>query len=276
MVKIDSHQHFWQYHPVNHQWISDEMSVLKQDFLPGQLSDLLTIHGFEGTVAVQADQSEAETEFLLNLAKQYPFIKGVVGWVDLQASDVEQRLEYFQRYPKLKGFRHVVQSEPDDSFLLREAFLGGVAKLARYHYTYDILIYPRQLPATLLFVNQFPDQKFVVDHIAKPNIKAGDFEKWGELMQELSQYPNVWCKVSGMVTEADWRQWTPADFERYIEHVFSCFGPERIMFGSDWPVCLLAASYSQVVEIFDTFTSGLPWEAQNKVWGGNARSFYQL
>ena len=244
--------------------------------MPAQLFDLLTEHDISGSVAVQADQSEAETGFLLDLAEQHSFINGVVGWIDLQSSKLDQRLEYYSQFPKLKGFRHVVQDEPDDSFLLRDAFIDGVSKLAEYQYTYDILVYSRQLPAALAFVKQLPDQKFVVDHIAKPNIKGGEFEPWAESMQVLSQYPNVCCKVSGMVTEADWYQWTYSHLEKYLDHIFDCYGPERIMFGSDWPVCLLAGSYTQITEIFETFVSGLSAEDRNKMWGGNAKRFYRL
>ncbi len=276
MLKIDSHQHFWHYHAQTHQWIDDRMSLLRRDFTPEQLSQLLAAHNIEGSVAVQVDQSESETEFLLQLADRHDFIKGVVGWIDFQSPKIDRRLEHFTRFPKLKGFRHIVQSEPDDSFLLRDAFMNGIAQLSKYHYTYDILIYPRQLPATLMFVNQFPQQKFVVDHLAKPNIKDAEFESWAELIQELAQYPNVYCKVSGMVTEADWQRWNYSNLEKYLEHVFSCFGTDRIMYGSDWPVCLLAASYAQVAEVFHTFVKGLHPETQDQLWGGNAVNFYQL
>ena len=276
MRKVDSHQHFWHYNPTKHQWINQQMAVLKQDFLPPQLADLLASKNIEGSIAVQADQSEAETEFLLKLADKFTFIKGVVGWIDLQSPELEQRLDYYSRFPKLKGFRHIVQDEPDDFFLLRDRFMNGVSKLAQYHYTYDILIYARQLPATLKFVNQFPEQPFVLDHIGKPNIKDDDWDAWADLIEELAQNSNLWCKVSGMVTEADWHQWSYTHLEKYLDHILQCFGPERIMFGSDWPVCLLAASYAQVVEVFDSFVNGLSAEAQLMMWGGNASSFYQL
>jgi L-fuconolactonase len=200
----------------------------------------------------------------------------VVGWVDLQSPELAERLEYFSQYPKLRGFRHIVQSEPDDSFLLRDSFLKGISKLAKYHYTYDILIYPRQLQATLLFVKQFPDQKFVVDHIAKPNIKDGQFQPWAELIEQLAQYPNVWCKVSGIVTEADWINWSYHNLKPYLDHALSCFDPERIMFGSDWPVCLLAGSYEQIKALFETSISHFTDTQQNQMWGQNAADFYGL
>lgn len=276
MVRIDSHQHFWEYHVDKHAWIDDDMAVLKKDYLPPELDKILQNQRIDGSIAVQADQSEDETLFLLGLAVKFDFIKGVVGWVDLQSPNVTERLDHFSKYSKLKGFRHVVQSEPDDSFLLRDSFMKGISELEKYRYTYDILIYPRQLQATLLFIKEFPNQKFVVDHIAKPDIKAGRFEQWAELMKELATYPNVWCKVSGMVTEADWKSWTYEDLLPYLKQIFDCFGPERIMFGSDWPVCLLAASYRQVKEIFDTIASDLPIEQQKLVWGGNAIEFYNL
>ncbi len=276
MVRLDSHQHFWRYNPVKYSWIDDNMSVLKRDYLPAELGKLLQEHQVNGSIAVQADQSEDETLFLLNLSNKFDFIKGVVGWIDLQSPALEERLDYFSTYSKLKGFRHIVQSEPDDSFLLRDTFMKGISQLEKLGYTYDILIYPRQLQSTLLFVKQFPNQKFVVDHIAKPDIKGGRFEQWAESITELSSYPNVFCKVSGMVTEADWKNWTYEDLVPYLKHIFDSFGPERIMFGSDWPVCLLAASYHQVKEIFDTVVSDLPLEQQKLVWGGNAIRFYNL
>lgn len=252
------------------------MSVLKKDFLPLQLRQLLDDQGIDGSVAVQADQSESETKFLLELANLHEFIKAVVGWVDLQGPDLEERLHYFSQYPKLKGFRHVVQDEPDDSFLLRSSFLKGIAQLEKYGFTYDILIYPQQLQATLSFVKQFPKQKFVIDHIAKPLIGAQQFQPWADLIEQIAQFDNVWCKISGMITEADWRRWQPEDLQSYIDHVFQCFGYQRIMFGSDWPVCLLAGSYQQVVEIFEQAVDRYNEEQQKLLWGGNAAKFYNL
>lgn len=276
MLKIDAHQHFWNYHEATHQWINDEMSVLKRDFLPPELEQLLTSANVNGSVAVQAHQSEDETLFLLDLAENFNFIKGVVGWVDFQSPELEERLNYFSQYSKLKGFRHVVQDEPDDSFLLRDALMKGVSLLSKHQFTYDILIYPRQLQATILFVKQFPDQKFVVDHIAKPNIKKGESKSWSKLIAELAGCPNVWCKVSGMVTEADWEHWTYQDMQPYLEHVFDSFGPERVMFGSDWPVCLLAGEYKQVKALFESSISRFSDSQQTQMWGSNAVDFYGL
>ncbi len=275
-MKIDAHQHFWHYSPLTHPWISDRMSVLKRDFLPRDLSALLDNQDIAGSVAVQAAQSEQETLFLLTLADKYPSIKGVVGWVDLQLPRVEERLEYFSRYPLLKGFRHIVQDEPDNNFLLRDSFLNGLSRLHRYNYTYDILIYPRQLPAAIALVAQLPEQKFVLDHIAKPPIKAGEFEPWALQIEQLAQNQNVCCKVSGLITEADWDHWEQADLQIYLEHIAVCFGFDRIMFGSDWPVCLLAGSYHQVAEVFNSFVNDLSDRQKALAWGGNAMNFYGL
>ena len=245
------------------------MDVLKHDFLPQQLSQLLDKQDINGSVAVQADQSESETLFLLELADQHEFIKAVVGWVDLQGPDLEERLHYYSQFPKLKGFRHLVQDEPDDSFLLRNSFLKGIAQLEKYGFTYDILIYPRQLQATLSFVKQFPNQKFVIDHIAKPLIGAQQFQPWADLIAQIAQFENVWCKISGMITEADWHHWQTVDLKPYIDHAFQCFGYQRIMFGSDWPVCLLAGSYQQVAKIFEQAVDRYNEEQKALLWGWN-------
>ena len=276
MKKLDAHQHFWRYHPSNHSWITDEMAVLKRNFMPGDLFRELIAHSIEGSVAVQADQSEEETLFLLDLSEKFEFISGVVGWIDLRSDNISERLEYFAQFPKLKGFRHVVQDEPDDRFLLGDAFMRGIELLSNYNYTYDILIYPRQLDPALQLVRNFPEQKFVVDHIAKPCIREGAYEAWAGSIAEIGQCHNVWCKVSGLVTEADWYNWTQDTFKRYLDHVFNSFGTERIMFGSDWPVCLLAASYAQVKGIFGSYVDGFSLNEQENVWSRNAKKFYGI
>lgn len=273
-MRIDSHQHFWRYNAARDTWITDEMSVLKRDFLPRDLLPVLEANGLDGCVAVQADQSEQETRFLLDLAEQHSEIIGVVGWVDLCAPDVADRLAHFSQFPRLCGFRHVVQAEPDDRFMLRDDFQRGIAELHPFGFTYDILIYPRQLPAAIELVSRFPRQMFVVDHIAKPPIRSGELQPWSERMTELARHPNVHCKVSGMVTEADWYNWKPEHFRIYLDVVFTTFGPSRLMFGSDWPVCLLAASYREVKELLFSYTSVLP-QAQEKIFGLNAKEFYQ-
>ena len=206
-MKIDSHQHFWKYHPVKDAWINEDMKVIQRDFLPADLLPLLEAKYIDGCVSVQADQSEEETHFLLQLAKENDFIKGVVGWIDLRAENLEARLEYFSQYKKLKGFRHIVQGEPEVDFLLREDFCTGISKLAKYNFTYDLLIFPKHLPYATALVKRFPQQSFVIDHLAKPDFKQIDFAVWEKEIREIAACPNVMCKVSGLVTEADWNNW---------------------------------------------------------------------
>lgn len=275
-MKIDSHQHFWQYEPVKDAWITDEMKILQRDFMPEDLQPLLQQQDFDGCIAVQADQSEHETFFLLELAEKFSFIKGVVGWVDLCAANITDRLEYFSTFPLLKGFRHIVQAEPQDDFLLRKDFCRGISLLQQFDLTYDILIHPRHLQYANEFVRRFPNQPFVIDHLAKPFIRQGIFEDWKQQMQLIAQNPNVSCKLSGLVTEADWQNWKPDDFKIYIEVVLESFDADRVMFGSDWPVCLLAASYVQVCELIEQHTTHLSSNEKQKLWGLNAQRFYHL
>ena len=276
LMRIDAHQHFWKYHPQKHAWINDEMTVLKRNFLPTDLQKIYQANGIDACVAVQADQSEEETEFLLQLAYQNDFIKGVVGWVDLRAKDIEQRLSQYTRFPKLKGFRHVVQSEPDPNFMLGEAFQHGLSLLLTYNFTYDILIFPTQLEAAIKTVQNFPNQKFVLDHIAKPYIKIGKIEEWEKHISQLAGYPNVYCKISGMVTEADWQNWQQSDFVPYLDVVFEAFGTDRLMFGSDWPVCLLGGAYTEIKGILEQYIAKRSQEDSAKIFGENASAFYGL
>lgn len=273
---IDSHQHFWHYEPVKHAWIDDDMAVIRKDFMPSDLEIVYKEHGVDGCVAVQADQKFAETEFLLNLASRHDFIKGVVGWVDLRSPTIEATLEAYEQHEKLKGFRHVVQGEADPNFLLRPQFLIGISLLKKFNFTYDILIFPHQLGATLEFVKQFPNQKFVIDHIAKPYIKDGFYDGWAVLMKEIAKYEHVTCKFSGMITEADYKEWTSEQIKPYMELVLEAFGPERIMFGSDWPVCLVAGNYSKVKNLVTDFISKLSPNEQAQIMGTNAINFYNL
>lgn len=275
-MNIDAHQHFWCYDPIRDGWITDEMSVIRRDFMPADLLSELSRNQIDGCVAVQADQSEAETLFLLDLAAKHEEIKGVVGWVNLCASDLPDRLKYFSQFEKLCGFRHVAQSEPDDRFLARKDFGIGIQCLKQFGYTYDILIYPRQLSSAIELVEKFPEQRFVVDHLAKPSIRTKEISSWAKQIRTIAENLNVYCKVSGLITEADWKNWRVADFEPYIDVVFEAFGPDRIMFGSDWPVCLLAGSYEQVKNLVAQYVHNLPVEQQKKVFGLNAISFYGL
>ena len=274
-MKLDSHQHFWKYSPQQHNWIDDSMVSLKRDFLPNDLEPHLIENKIEACVVVQADQSEKETEFLLELATQYEFIKGVVGWVDLRAKNVEERLQFYSQNQNFKGVRHIVQSEKQD-FLLDPAFQNGIGKLGNLNLTYDLLIYSHQIEAAIKLVSQFPNQKFVLDHLAKPNIKNGKIDPWKNQIQRMAQFSNVSCKISGMVTEADHTQWKPSDFIPYLDIVFDAFGENRILFGSDWPVCLLAASYQEVYQLITDYTANFSLEQRDKLFGANAERFYNI
>lgn len=252
------------------------MTALRRDFLPEHLNADLTANHIGGCVAIQADQTELETMFLLELAREHKFILGVVGWVDLRSELLLARLEYFSQFPALRGFRHIAQAESDDRFLARPDFLRGISRLRQFGFTYDILIYPRQLPAAVELVSRFPAQKFALDHIAKPKIKAKEIAEWERDLRRLAAHRNVECKLSGMVTEADWKAWRSADFRPYLDVVFDCFGTDRLMFGSDWPVCLLAGNYAQVKNLICEYTANLPQREKEEIFGGNAARFYGL
>lgn len=275
-MRLDSHQHFWKYNPVRDSWINDEMSVIRRDFYPQDLNPLLSQNKIDGCVSVQADQSEEETMFLLEQAEKNSIIKGVVGWVDLRSPAVEDRLQYFSQFKKIKGFRHIVQAEPDDEFLLRKYFCNGIKALKQFNFTYDILIYPKQLNAAIEFVSRFPDQPFVIDHLAKPFIKEGRMDNWEKAMTTLAGFENVFCKISGMVTEANWNTWKQSDFKPYLDLVFEKFGTKRVMYGSDWPVCLVAASYKSQLSIVENYLASFSESEKNEVMGGNAKRIYQL
>lgn len=274
-MTIDSHVHFWKYDKVRDAWITNEMKMLKQDHLPAHLLPTLKRNDVDGCIAVQAGQSEYETHFLVELSKTHPEIKGVVGWVDLQNKNVGERLQFFSQYNIIKGYRHVVQSEPDD-FLLRADFLNGIKALAAYQYTYDILIYHHQLRSALEFVSKFPHQKFVIDHCAKPDIGKKDIDEWKILIKEMARQRNVYCKLSGLFTETKWKQWSAGDFYPYLDVVFEAFGTDRLMFGSDWPVMLLSGIYVQWKSLLEKYMENFVEEDRLKVFGENAVEFYNL
>ena len=274
-MRIDSHQHFWKFDPVRHAWIDSSMQNIAKDFLPEDLKPLLETNLMDGCIAVQADQSETETEFLLRLAEENSFIKGVVGWVDLSAEDLSQRLEVFSKNTLFKGVRHVLQAEKE-GFMLQDPFLRGISELKNFSLTYDILIYPNQLEEARVLIEKNPDQPFVLDHLAKPYIKQQKIKNWASDMKEFARHKNVYCKLSGMVTEADWNHWQFENFKKYLSVAFDTFGSDRLMFGSDWPVCLLAGSYEHVVKIIDLFIENLEQEEKNNIMGRNACNFYNL
>jgi L-fuconolactonase len=273
---LDSHQHFWRYDSQRHSWITDDMAVIRRDFLPEDLHPLYTSNGIEGCIAVQAEQSEAENDFLIGLAKEHSFIKGVIGWVDLKSPTVRESLEKYAAFPIMKGVRHIVQGEPDPNFLLRTDFKNGIRQLADFDHTYDILVLPHQLGAVLEFVRAFPEQRFVLDHIGKPYIKDGFYDGWATLMKAIGSCENVSCKISGMVTEADFGNWTMEQLKPYVELVLESFGAERTMYGSDWPVCLVAADYDRVLQIAKTFAGALSKSEQELFWYKNAATFYKI
>lgn len=276
MLRIDSHQHFWKFDPVRDAWITEEMGAIRRDFLPEDLGPIFRAHNIDGCVAVQADQSATENDFLLSLAAEYDWIKGVVGWVDFESPDVADQLTRYAGIGKMKGFRHILQGEPQRDFMLRPAFLKGIAALADFGFSYDILIFPDQLEFAETFVRKFPGQRFVVDHLAKPYIRDKKLDPWRRDMQRLAAFDNVSCKISGMVTEANWQSWKKEDFTPYLDVVVSAFGTDRLLFGSDWPVCLVAAGYPEALEIVAGYFSALSENEQNKIFGGNAIKFYNL
>jgi L-fuconolactonase len=275
-MRIDAHQHFWKFDPVRDSWITDDMSVLRRDFLPGDLLPLLQQNNFDGCVAVQADQSEEETRFLADFARENAFIKGVVGWVDLQADNIEERLKHFKQYEVVKGFRHILQGEKQKDLMLHARYKKGIALLEQFNFTYDILIFPDQLKFANQLVRSFPHQKFIIDHLAKPYIKTKQIEEWKKEILQIAQYENLYCKISGLITEADWHSWKTEDFIPYLDVVVEAFGSNRILFGSDWPVSLLAGSYEKVVSVVTDYFACFSKGEQDRFFGENAIQFYNL
>lgn len=275
-MRIDSHQHFWLYQPEKDAWITDEMSAIQRNFLPNDISGTMKQLGFDAVVAVQADQSPRETEFLLELSQVYALIKGIVGWVDLRSDKLEEELQHYAKYPVIKGFRHIVEGEDDPDFLHRDDFLRGISALTKYGYTYDLLIRPRHYDSTLKCVAANLKQAFVLDHIAKPPIKSREFTVWADFISDLASYDNVHCKISGLGTEADWVHWKLDHFTEYLDHVIDCFGKDRLMFGSDWPVCLLAGTYEDAMRIVEHRLGSFNEEELKGFWGDNAVKFYGL
>lgn len=275
-MRVDAHQHFWKYNPAEYEWIDDSMAAIRRDFLPEDLEPQLERNEFQGSIAVQTRQTLEETRWLLELADRSSKILGVVGWVDLRSHDLRSQLGEFTRNSKLVGIRHIVQSESDDRFLLRQDFLRGIALLEEFDLAYDILIYTKHLPVAAEFVERFPKQRFVLDHLAKPAIKIQEVESWAAGIRRLAAFPNVFCKLSGLVTEADWQGWKPEDITPYLDIAFATFGASRLMIGSDWPVCLVAGSYGRTMDVVKKYLQGHPAETREAVLGGNARRFWRL
>jgi L-fuconolactonase len=273
---LDSHLHFWNYELPKHDWIDDEMSAIRRDFMPADLRPILSANGIDGCIAIQAEQTLAETDFLLSIAAETDFVKGVVGWIDLRAESLEETLERYTHQPLLKGFRHVVQGEPDPFFLLQPNFLRGIDLIGQKGYSYDVLIFPHQLVSALELVKLFPNYKFVIDHLAKPYAKAGYYTGWAAGMAAIAKFPNVYCKLSGLITEANYKSWTAEALLPYLRHALEVFGPERCMFGSDWPVCRVAGDYGRVKALVETLLQEYSPADRKAVFGENCAEFYSL
>jgi L-fuconolactonase len=278
VMRIDAHQHFWRFDAAEYGWIDDSMSILRRDFLPPESAREMAAAGCDACVAVQARQTLDETRFLLALADAHPSIAGVVGWIDLQAGvrGVWAQIESFGSHPKLVGLRHIVQSEADDRFLVRPQVLEGLAILADFDLAFDLLVYRRHLRVAAECVARFPSHRFVLDHLAKPNIRDGEIDAWERDIRALAAHPNVFAKLSGLITEADWRHWTRDQIRPYLDVAFDAFGWERLMIGSDWPVCLVAGSYERATALVVDYTAARPVHEQQAVLGGNAQRFWRL
>ena len=273
--RIDAHHHLWRYSAAEYGWIDDSMSVLRRDFLPDNLVTVMTQGGVDGAVTVQARQTLEETRWLLELADGCPAIRGVVGWAPIAGEDFPGVMEEFADREKLKGLRYVIQGEKDENYILREDFNSGIRAMLGSGLVYDILIYERHLPQTIEFVDEHPEQVFVLDHVAKPMIREGLLEPWAARMRELGKRENVWCKVSGMVTEADWAAWTPEGLRPYLDVVVEAFGVGRLMEGSDWPVCLVACEYGRWFEVLRKYFAGFSETERDAVFGGTATEVYR-
>jgi L-fuconolactonase len=275
-TRIDAHHHFWRYDPLEYEWISNEMSAIQHDFLPADLKQQIEATGIDGVIPVQARQTVEETRWLLSFASQADFIRGVVGWAPLTTYELEETLAEMAQNPKLRGVRHVLQGEPDELYMLRGDFNRGVRLLKHFKLTYDILIYERQLPQTIEFVDFHPNQVFVVDHLAKPRVRENELSPWRENIRELARRANVYCKISGLATEADHHAWTIPQLLPYIETVLEAFGPKRCMFGSDWPVCLVAIPYQEWVDLVNAVVDNFSETEQAQFWSGTAQEAYAL
>jgi len=275
-MRLDAHQHFWRYNPREHVWMTAAMDALRRDFLPDDLEPLLQQAEVDGTIAVQARQNVRETAWLLSVADATSFVKGVVGWVDLRSPRAEEQLEFYGRHAALRGIRHVVHDEPDDQFIVGPDFLRGLGLLGEFNLTYDLLLFPRHLPYACEVAERFPHQTFILDHIAKPPINDRTLTPWDRDIERLAAYPNVYCKVSGLVTEAAWGRWTPQDFAPYLDCVFACFGPRRVMFGSDWPVCTLSADYTTVRRLVTDYIQRFLPEVREDILGHTAARCYGI
>lgn len=274
-MRIDAHQHFWKYDSERFEWITDDMAELRRDFLPEDLYPILQNSQIDGCIAVQAEEHLLETEFLLELSDSHPWIMGVVGWVELAQDNLDELLDAWSSNSKLLGFREVLQSK-DPEYMLRKDFIRGIRKIGQRGYTYDLLTYPHQLSAALKLVDSCPNQGFVIDHLSKPDIKVGDWKAWKKSLQPFGERELVCAKVSGLVTEADWKKWNSSDLFPYLEIALEIFGPKRLLFGSDWPVCLAAGDYQEVIGVIESFSDQLSGNEKDALFGENAQEFYKI
>ena len=274
-MRIDAHQHFWKYYSERFEWITDDMAELRRDFLPEDLYPILRTAQIDGCIAVQAEEHLRETGFLLELSDSHPWILGVVGWVELAQDNLDELLDAWSSNSKLLGFREVLQSK-DPEYMLRKDFIRGIRKIGQRGYTYDLLTYPHQLSAALKLVDSCPNQGFVIDHLSKPDIKAGDWKAWKKSLQPFGERELVCAKVSGLVTEADWKNWNSSDLFPYLEIALEIFGPKRLLFGSDWPVCLAAGDYQEVIGVIESFADQLSGDEKDALFGENAQEFYKI
>jgi L-fuconolactonase len=279
-MRIDAHQHFWDISRLTYPWMPSDPSPLRRNYLPSDLKPILETHRFEGSIVVQAHHSLDETRWLLELARDNEFIKGVVAWVDLTDPQVGKTLDELQRDPHFKGVRHLVHDESDPRWLLRADVLQGLAALEERGIPYDLLLRPVHLPLVPELAGKLPGLPMVIDHIAKPSIAmgiaTGEFDRWARLMEAVFPIPNLCCKLSGMITEAAWHNWSPSDLRPYVAHVLQGFGPNRLMYGSDWPVCLLAGTYKEVFAACTQALGPLPMDEREQILGGTAMRFYRI
>lgn len=275
-MRIDAHQHYWNYDPIRHDWIDESMKVIRKDFLPTDLSIEMKKNSIDGTIAVQVDENDEENYFLLKLTEENEFIKGIVGWMDLKSQTAEEQMQHWKQYQKIKGFRCIMQGKSDELYLKNDLFISQVKKLASYEFTYDLLVYHDQLPSLIRFVEKLPDNKIILDHLGKPDIKNREIKTWKENIKILAQHPGIYCKLSGLVTEANHNNWKYDDLMPYLEIASEAFGVDRICFGSDWPVCHVAGSYTEVVGVIEQFSSQLNKEEKEKLFGTNTMKFYNL
>ncbi|MDD2437091.1 MAG: amidohydrolase family protein [Massilibacteroides sp.] len=273
---IDTHHHLWNYDPIEFDWIDEDMISISKSFLPADLQSTLDGTGVTGVISVQARQKIEETEWLLSLTAENEWMKGIVGWLPLAAENISELLQKYSTNKWMKGLRHVVQAEPDPEFILGKAFNRGVSLLKNYNLVYDVLIFQHQLPATIRFVDLHPDQLFVLDHIGKPRIKTHELEPWASNLKMLAERENVYCKISGMVTEAEYKKWSPTQLKPYFDIVLEAFSPSRLLFGSDWPVCLVATTYADWVQLVKQFLSDLSIHEQEQILYKNAMTTYRI